>query len=344
MTLKKMSKNFNHPIKIAIIGFGRRGRSLFGFLRKLSDVKVVGIVDNSPIPSAPRDFFHTPNQLLRKIKPDCVVIATPPSFHTKYINYFVSKGIDVICEKPGMVTNSDIQTINNLKGKVYITYQMPYNLMIKKAFLLAKKLSIFRITASQRVNLNSSDWHFNKKYSGGGTLIDNGSHLVNLACTFFGLPKTVFSTIDFSTRVAEEQAQAILFYDNFIFEIYCDWLSARGKENKIEIYTKEKDIIFEENNYKTELYALEKSTLEDFSLLTKSNFFLKRGLERNLFIDPYNEAYSRDATENMLDAILEDISKKYSPLARRNRQIASETISVINALYRSAEIGKKVTL
>jgi predicted dehydrogenase len=58
-----------------------------------------------------------------------------------------------------------------------------------------EKKQILKIVACQRVNNIATEWKSKKKNTGGGTLIDNGSHFISLAIHFFGMPSSVYASI-----------------------------------------------------------------------------------------------------------------------------------------------------
>lgn len=195
--------------------------------------------------------------LLKLHNIDVVFIATYHSIQTEIIKEFLKKGIHIFCEKPGGV--SAIQTkklIELSKYKKKISIKIGYNHRFHPAFILAQKIisenqigKILYIRAvyghGGRKNYNN-EWRFNRKLSGGGELIDKGSHLIDLSKIFLGKLKTHSTNLhnyfwrttlddncflilkNKTNNIAFLHASSTEWKNKFIFEIFC-------KKGKIEI-------------------------------------------------------------------------------------------------------------
>lgn len=329
-------------LRVAFIGFGRRGKTVFGYLHGRADVDVVAICDPVSEASFPAQNFVNSEKMLQQTQPDLVIIATPPVSHLRSILLCQRYKIPVICEKPMAVSASEAVRLKSMTIKLYAAYQLPFDPLISKAFLLGRRHKINRVFASQRVRLDKPGWRALAKQAGGGTLYDNGSHLVHLAVSQFGIPRKVFMTAKRGRSGTEYQADAVLTYSSFEFHIHVDWLSAIGKENSITIFTNEMDVHYVERGTQAELYELYRRQRSNWSELTKKTYSAPRGVERNLYHDPYNRAGKKDATEIMLNEFIGDLTN--GALATSSRRWALDTIRVMDALYSSMRKGGVVNL
>jgi predicted dehydrogenase len=86
----------------AIIGLGVAARSIhLPALAKLPNIKVLGGCDPA-VKSAdfPFQIFATPAEMLEKLHPDILIIATPPAYHFEHTRLGLQAGCHVLCEKP----------------------------------------------------------------------------------------------------------------------------------------------------------------------------------------------------------------------------------------------------
>lgn len=319
----------------AIIGFGRRGKTLYGVLNKRRDVLVTAIADPVEMKDCPAQYYSDSEKMFRERKFDFIVIATPPVNHASYIVQCCKLNIPIICEKPLAISEKELQPFVGSVNRIYPAYPLDYDSLIARAFELIKGTRVLRIIASQRVHHKPSGWKSKRSAAGGGTLFDNGSHLVNLAISHFGPPLRVGGNARFVTSEIEYQVDVVLHYPKFDFHIHTDWLSAVGKENTLDIFTEEKDIHFIENNQLKRLYTQVSRTADNWTIDTTANHFIAKGLDRNIQIDPLNQRADFTATELMLETFIADLGKKNSNLSKEKLDIALETIKVINELYQS---------
>lgn len=186
---------------------------------------------------------------------DAVIIATTHNLQSTLISESLKKNLNIFVEKPGGI--SAIETKKIIKrNKKKIVIKVGYNHRYHPAFLKAKKMikenqigKLMYIRAiyghGGRLNYNK-EWRFNKKLSGGGELIDKGSHLIDLSRIFLGdLKVDKFKLGTFFWKMKEEDncfmilknrknklaflhASCTEWKNKFIFEIF-------GKKGKLEI-------------------------------------------------------------------------------------------------------------
>ena len=188
---------------------------------------------------------------------DAVIIATTHHLHSKILFECIRLNIHAFVEKPGGISSSKIKKIILLlRKKNFLAIRVGFNHRYHPAFLMAKKMvqlnkigPIMYIRAvyghGGRLNYNK-EWRFKKKLSGGGELIDKGSHLIDLSRIFLGNLKPHAYKLDtyFWNMKLEDNCFLILknnkdkvaflhsscteWKNKFIFEIF-------GKNGKIEI-------------------------------------------------------------------------------------------------------------
>src|SRR3989337_3532002 len=93
-------------VKIGVVGVGYLGRFHAEKYKSLPSVELVGVIDadrkQADEVAAALDTmaFYSYNDILSKDKVDAVSIVVPTSLHYNIAKDFLSKGIDVLLEKP----------------------------------------------------------------------------------------------------------------------------------------------------------------------------------------------------------------------------------------------------
>ena len=248
-------------INIGLIGAGVVGLKRLDNLPK--NFKLIGCADPLIFSTKSilryKDIFLTKKwkKLLYLKNLESVIIATTHYLHSKILEECIKKNIHVFVEKPAGV--SEITTkklISKLKKKKNLIVRVGFNHRYHPSFLNAKKLidknKIGKINYIRGIyghggRLNyEKEWRFKKKLSGGGELIDKGSHLIDLSRYFLGNLKvssfnlkTYFwkmkledncflNLVNKKGKLAFLHASCTEWKNKFIFEIF-------GEKGKIEI-------------------------------------------------------------------------------------------------------------
>jgi predicted dehydrogenase len=97
--------------RVAVIGLGEAGTTIhLPALRGLADVDIVGAADPDEkrrrVASARHGIpvFRDAVELLAKSSPELVIVATPPALHAEQCVAAIDAGADVLCEKPFAAT------------------------------------------------------------------------------------------------------------------------------------------------------------------------------------------------------------------------------------------------
>lgn len=187
-------------IRFACIGCGRIAQDHLFAVSTIDDIQIVGVVDMQEkiAKSVAEQFecksFTTPEELLKNQGIDAVVICTPPSTHHAMTNFFLGNGIHVLCEKPLSLTAEDSEDMVRKAEDAGLTFMMAAKFRFVNDVVKAKgiiesgilgSISFFENTFCSFVDMKNR-WNSNRELSGGGVLIDNGPHSIDLVRFLLG--------------------------------------------------------------------------------------------------------------------------------------------------------------
>jgi predicted dehydrogenase len=187
---------------------------------------------------------------------DAVVVATSHERLSEIATACLYAGKHVLVEKPGGRNLSEVSAVSKAAGSVGRIAKVGYNLRFHPAMLKARKI-VDRGELGPLMFIRGryghggrpgyeKEWRLQRSMSGGGHLIDQGSHLIDLARWFLGeftdghaalrtyfwnveVEDSAFLTLSTSEgRIAWLHATCTEWKNAFSFEIY-------GRDGKLEI-------------------------------------------------------------------------------------------------------------
>jgi len=230
-------------IQIALIGAGGMGKRWARALGQAKDfaVRVVADVDVERAKSLAAHFKKCDvvadwRAVMNDKDIDAVVVVTPHRFLAPIAQAALRGGKHVLCEKPGGITSAEIKKNIALAKKCQRRYMVGFNHRFHSAFLLARKLLVegkigkplfirARYGFGGRAGYEK-EWRLKKTISGGGELIDQGVHMIDMARSFLGdfSEVTGFAEDLFWDTGADDNAMLILkTKKNQLASIHVSW-------------------------------------------------------------------------------------------------------------------------
>ncbi len=255
-------------LRIAFIGVGKMGISHLSILGAYPEIEIVGLCDNSSfLPDALKKFtkfqiFSDYKEMLQITSPEAVIISTPTHTHIEIAKYCLEKGVHVFVEKPFSLNTKDADELTTLAKQKSVVNQVGYHNRFIGTFKSAKKLiaegligEVYHIDGAANgpaVLKESKSWRTTNK-SGGGCLLDYGSHVINLMNFFMGPVGKVSGVIlrNIYSTVVEDYVHAVFQFENNISgTLQLNWsdetfrrmttsLTILGKKGKIIVDSQE---------------------------------------------------------------------------------------------------------
>ena len=221
-------------VRLGIIGVGGMGNGHARNTPNMPEIRLTAVCDSSPaaLQAAMDDYevpgFGSHTELLESGLVDACIIATPHFFHPPIAIDAMRRGIHVISEKPMAVrvsaADAMIQTAQEtgvVFGVMFQQRALPVSQAAKRLVSSGRLGSIYRASLvdahfRSQAYYNSASWRATWKGEGGGVLLNQAPHGMDIFTWLGGMPSRV--TAQIKTRQhnieVEDLAAAMLEYPN----------------------------------------------------------------------------------------------------------------------------------
>ena len=175
--------------KVGIIGFGKMGRIRLEVIKKLDIFEVVSIYDPYSTKKN-RLFVNSLDDLFDNKNIEIIFVCTPNYLNKKLTIESLKKEKHVFCEKPPGLNAKDIEDViiaeNKYKKTLMYGFNHRHHDSIQKIKQIVDKKEFGRILWMRGRYGKSveadfyTNWRSKKEYSGGGILIDQGIHMLDI--------------------------------------------------------------------------------------------------------------------------------------------------------------------
>jgi predicted dehydrogenase len=195
-----MVVDIHTPLRFAIVGCGLIGKKRFEALPKGSLVAACDVAMDRAAALAhkagPHCIATTGIERALEAQPDAVIVATTNSHLAPVAAACIRAGKHVLVEKPVAMSTAKIDELASLASSHGVFVRTGYNHRYHAAFLKAREIltsgnsgPIMFIRARYghggRIGYDK-EWRADPELSGGGELIDQGVHLIDLSGSFLG--------------------------------------------------------------------------------------------------------------------------------------------------------------
>ncbi len=260
-------------LKLGIIGIGNMGYSHSEniYAGKIENLRLIAVCDIAP--SKREKFkanfpdvliFDDYKSLILSGKVDAILIATPHYLHPEIAVLAFEHGLNVLTEKPAGVRALDVEKMNEAakkSGKTFgIMWNRRTNPLFKKAHDLVhsgaigtpKKL-IWIITNWYRSQsyYDSASWRATWVGEGGGVLLNQAPHNLDIWQWIFGMPDEVYATCSigkYHNIEVEDEATILGFYKSGATATFITSTGEYPGTNRLEITGSKGKLVLEKGN------------------------------------------------------------------------------------------------
>ena len=348
-----------NELKVGIIGIGNMGsthaKSIYeGNINRLKLVAVCDI-DQNKLKLAKEQFpsvltYEDFNELLNSKEVDAVIIATPHFLHTEIAIKAFEAGLHVLTEKPAGVRASDVLKMNAAAEKSNKVFGIMWNQRTNPLFQKAKELVengtlgtmkrlVWIITNWYRTQnyYDSASWRATWSGEGGGVLLNQAPHNLDLWQWIFGMPDAIYATCDvgkWHNIEVEDDATIIGYYKNGATATFITSTGEYPGTNRLEISGSKGKMILEKGTITLILSDEDERTF----CYSASDGHPNINITKTVIEQTEKETAHNGILQNFTDAVLDG-----TPLLASGFEGIKE-ITLSNAAYLSAWTGKKVEL
>lgn len=270
-------------MKAAVIGCGNISKMHFIALSDNPETEIVAVADIKPeradgmAEKYGAKAYYSFDELLEKEKPDVVHICTPHYLHTEMAVKALSKGINVLTEKPCSTTAEEVDALRKAQSEsgkqVGVCFQNRCNCAVQNAKNILNSGSMGKVKAIRAFvtwfrdkEYYSDDWHGTLEKECGGVLINQAIHTVDLIQYFGGKCRRLDAHISNDSLKGiievEDTASVRMELDGGVTAVlYATTAFAENSDVFIEILTEngklrlegEKLFVFDKNGKSTEI-------------------------------------------------------------------------------------------
>ncbi|MEK3911788.1 Gfo/Idh/MocA family protein [Paenibacillus sp. FSL H7-0331] len=227
-------------VKMGIIGLGAEGGLYAGFLAdgKVKGMVIGAICDIDPAkkalcadkyPGIP--FYNNYIDMLESGDVDAIVTCVPHYLHPEMGIEALKRDIHALVEKPAGVYTKQVQELNDFAAtKPELTFAIFFNQRTNPLYQKLKELiDQDEIGEIRRTNwlittwwrpqgyYDQSEWRATWKGEGGGVLVNQAPHQLDLLQWICGMPKKVYANVKYGyqrTITVEDEVTAMFDYEN----------------------------------------------------------------------------------------------------------------------------------
>lgn len=347
-------------IKLGVIGVGNMGRSHCRNIRegKCPEIELVAIADSNPkrIQAMKEEgyndvaYFEDADEMMSSGLIDSVLVAIPHYEHAKYAIKAMRRGLHVMVEKPAGVYTKQVREMNDTAKNSDVVFGMMFNQRTDHIYRKAKELvSSGELGGLRRVNwiitnwyrpqcyYDSGDWRATWSGEGGGVLLNQCPHQLDLLQWICGVPVSVQAFLKFGQWhdiEVEDDVTAYMEFENGATGCFITTTGDAFGTNRLEIQLEQGKLVVENDEIKAWKYAMSEP---EFSRTTDKPFARMEIEELKIVTDGKNERHY-----GVMNAFAAAILRGEPLVANGEEGINGLMLS--NAMHLSAWTESKVTL
>jgi predicted dehydrogenase len=243
----------SHTLRFALIGAGGIAKAYVAVFAALASARIVAVADPhlQRARALAKDLdcpaFRSHGELTENVACDAAIICTPPSTHVQVALDLIEEGIPVLCEKPLAVDLASARKLYNAAANDGVPLTMAAKFRYVEDAIRAKtivdsgdlgEVVLFDNIFASHAPMDDR-WNADPTISGGGVLIDNGTHSVDIARYFLGSITEVMAVAPRRVQDVQVEDTAQMFIrsaDGVCGTIDLSWSLDMQAERFVSIY------------------------------------------------------------------------------------------------------------
>ncbi len=240
-------------LRFGIVGAGAVAQSYVLAFEQCEDAEIVAIADiraeaaNAVAQGIRCRSYDRFERMAEDCDLDAAIVCTPPSTHPEICIHLVERGIPVLCEKPFSVDIQSAQEMLDAARKSGVILTMASKFRYVGDIVRAKSMVASGVlgglislenTFASRVDM-AARWNSRPEISGGGVLIDNGAHSVDLMRYFVGSSGDVRAFEGKRTQGLSVE-ETVMVYIRSVSGVICrfdlSWSISKRNDSYLDIY------------------------------------------------------------------------------------------------------------
>ena len=190
-------------VRLAIVGAGRIAGDYVAAVAQTEGVVLAAVVDVDGAAAQKLaaagglgggGAYTSVEAMLDASDVDAALVSTPPATHAPICAQLMAAGVAVLCEKPLCVTSDDAEALVDAAERAGVTFGMATKFRFVDDVVKARELIdagrigdvlLYENAFTGHVDM-SGRWNSDPALAGGGVLMDNGTHSVDLIRHFLG--------------------------------------------------------------------------------------------------------------------------------------------------------------
>ncbi len=347
--------NIMKTVRLGIVGMGNMGKFHADYLlnHKVSRCELTAVSD--AFPANLEKFkqlktFNTSEEMIRSGTIDAILIATPHFLHTSIGIDALQNGLHVLVEKPISVHKADCERLIAAHQNPKQIFGAMFQQRTESKYRRLKNLvAAGELGEIVRVNWIITDWYRTEAYyasggwratwkgEGGGVLLNQCPHNLDLLCWFCGRPSRVrgFAQLGRYHQIeVEDNVTAYLEYPNGATGVFVTSTGEAPGTNRLEI-TGERGKVVLENNKLT--FTRNEISMIQFSQTSQAGFARPDVWNVDIPLEAVSGHHS-EIVQNFVDAVL-DGTPLLAPAAE-----GINSVEMANAILYSSLTGQTIEL
>jgi len=191
-----------NALRVGVAGFGIVGRRRYNHILERKDMQMVAVCDKSFDGTGKLDdgtiYYDNYSSMLESESLDVLFVCLTNDIAPEVTIAGLELGLHVFCEKPPGRDVSDIEKVIEVESqhpklKLMYGFNHRYHESVQDALKLIKSGELGKVInlrgvygKSKIITFNQDDWRTKREIAGGGVLLDQGIHMLDLMRLFAG--------------------------------------------------------------------------------------------------------------------------------------------------------------